>query len=427
MEEPIIARDGNDVVFLYENVVQIRARNPSTRRGRPEIEVQITIQPQHQPTGRGRVYWGTIGPLSKSNVRETVKRCNESASGFPWDLIIDDFCWQIVEQLRKPPKVTPIGKGPIAADQPMYLVYPLLQKDEPTILYGDGGVGKSLVAAFVSVLATDGLAASGLNAEPGKVLYVDWETNEKTVWERIWAIKRALNRQEMLIDRNLEVQYQRASQPLAKWGDKLSEIVVTNEISLVVIDSLGMALAGSFNDAEPVIEIFQTLRTLNTTTLIIDHVGKAEGASERGPIGSRFKHNIARSVWEIRKVDSEAGFRVGLYHRKTNRGRLHKPFGFQIDVEEGGDFLMESATFSRIEIEDDEGLSEGLSPYERIRNYLKPGAQPMKDIVEELADINPNTIKSLLRRHFQQVDRGTYGLKARPADPAPAQQTRMEH
>ena len=424
MEDPIITRHGTEIVFVYENYVKLCVRNPTTRMGRPEIEVDITLKPQHHPTGNGRVYRGTLGPLSKTNVRETLKRCNETAPGIDWPTILDDFCWRVVDKLREPEKIKRVGNGLLPTDRPMYQLAPLLQKDQPTILYGDGGVGKSLVATFLSVLVSDGIDTCGLRAVPGKVLYIDWETNSETVHERVWAIKRALKQQTLLIDRELEVEYLRADKPLKAWADQLPAMISESGIELVVIDSLGMALAGSFNDGDEVIGIFQAIRTLATTTLIIDHQGKAEGAAALGPIGSRYKHNLARSVWEIRKVDSEDGFRVGLFHRKTNRGRKHPPFGFNIEIEEDDNQMMVNATFTRIAVEEDDGLAQGLSTYERLRAVLKNGALGLRDIYAEMPDVNEGAVRSTLKRHFQQINRGTYGLKAHAEDP---KQARLEH
>ena len=180
----------------------------------------------------------------------------------------------------------------------------------------------------------------------------------------------------------------------------------------------------SFNEGEFVVEFFQSLRTLDVTTLIIDHQAKGEGSSERGPIGSAYKKALARSVWEIRKVQNTENFRVGLFHRKVNRGRPSRPFGIDINITEDDNHNMLAARFSRINVSDDDELAEGLSNYERLRLLLRDGEMPLREIYEAMDGVQQATVRSLLRRRFQQTKRGFYGLKAH-AEEAPTEQATL--
>ena len=196
MDAPTILREGTGYVVLYEQFgIEVRASNPTKRFGRPEMEVRITIPATG--SGDGRVYWGGVGLMSKSNVKETITRCNRTAPRelwanghqVEWDDIIDDLCWRLLLELRKPPVSVHVGKDAPPADKPVYQLYPLLQKDVPTIIYGDSGVGKSLLATFLAALVTNGTETTGLNPDPGNVLYMDWETSKEILHERIWAVK----------------------------------------------------------------------------------------------------------------------------------------------------------------------------------------------------------------------------------------------
>ena len=419
--DPIVTKHGHDWVFIYDDAVQVRARNPTTRFGRPNVEVQITIRPKYNPSGSGKVYWATLGLLSKSGVAEAVRRCNAIADGFPWAVIIDNFCWTMMEILRKPAPLQHGGKVEPDRTKPIYELYPILQKNEPTILYGDSGVGKSLLAVWMGVLVGDGINQCGLEARPGKTLYVDWETTHETFDERVWAVKKGLMHDNLLIDTTYEMPYYRATAPLKDWANVLVDRITEEGVSLVILDSLGMALAGNFNDGEVVVEFFQQLRTLNATSLIIDHQAKGEGSSDRGPIGSAYKKALARSVWELRKVENADNFRVGLFHRKVNRGRPARPFGIDISIAEDEQHNMVAARFSRVDVADDDELAEGLSIYERIYHLLKKGDKPAKEILEILSDVNQNTVRAMLRRRFQQTARGVYGLQAH-LEEAPTEQ-----
>ena len=82
------------------------------------------------------------------------------------------------------------------------------------------------------------------------------------------------------------LRYQNVTGPLTDWIDDVAKYIAKEEIDLVVIDSLGQALGGVVNESENVIKLFQSVRELDATTLLIDHQGKGEDAAERGAIGS---------------------------------------------------------------------------------------------------------------------------------------------
>ena len=209
------------------------------------------------------------------------------------------------------------------------------------------------------------------------------------------------------------MRYLQSETPLKEWADILPDMVATDNIDLLILDSLGMALSGSFNDGDVVVELFQIIRRLKCTTLIIDHQAKAEGSSEQGPIGSTYKKALARSVWEIRKAEGD-GFRIGLYHRKSNRGRLHKPIGFEIDVDEDPYHNITEARFSSIQVSDDENLSKGTSAADQLANVLNSGTLSLQDIYDALPDIAKATLRATLSRHrrFLKNDDGHWGLTA---------------
>ena len=372
---------------------------------------------------RDRVYWGTIGLMSKSGIRETIKQCETNAPGMTdWGTLIFDLCWRSIDELRKPQPIQAIGENRLSPDSPTYQLYPILQKNEPTILYGDAGTGKSMFAVLLGTLVDNDISLHGMQPTQGKVVYVDWETTSDAVWERVWAIKNGLFQTDELIPHAYAMSYLRATGPLHDWGRELIDRLLKHKADMVILDSLGIALAGRFNDAEAVTGFFQTLRELEITSLIIDHVGKAEGSAELGPIGSVYKKGLSRSVWELRRVDEDEGFRVALFHRKVNRGRKHRPIGFKIDIAEGTDYLMDQAVFSPLTVRESEGMAEGLSLRERLHRLLATGPLHLKDIYESLEGVHQTTVRKTLGRYFQQTPtRGVWALKAQQAEPDPEQ------
>ena len=201
----------------------------------------------------------------------------------------------------------------------MYQVWPLLPSHQPTIIYGQGGIGKSWLAAYLCALVDNRLTVNGLSADYGRSLYVDWETDKATIEGRAWGIKQG----EPQIAPDWALAYQRAHGPLVEWIDELATHVEREQFDLVVLDSVGLALGGDANDAQTVLAFFDALRQLEATTLLIDHMTKGSDSQERGVFGSAYKRNSARSLWEMRQAEGE--LTMGLYHRKANNSKLSPP------------------------------------------------------------------------------------------------------
>ena len=195
------------------------------------------------------------------------------------------------------------------------------------------------------------------------------------------------------------MRYQTATGPLVDWIEDLGRYVSANEIDLVVIDSLGLALAGVVNESESVVKLFEGLRELDATTLLIDHQGKGEEANQRGAIGSSYKRHYARSEWEMRRAEEGDGFTIGLYHRKANNARRSPPIGLNIQIESDELGRAQTATFTRSDVQDDPELAKGLSP------------NPPKDTDGRREDSGRGWVRELQGRWP-----GVLGLMGGPAD-----------
>ena len=277
---------------------------------------------------------------------------------------------------------------------------------------GRAASGKSWLGLYLCALVDNGLTVNGLNADVGNSLYVDWETDRATLEARAWAIKRG----EPQISDGWGLRYQAAQGPLVDWIDTLANHVAGDKFDLVVIDSVGLALGGDANDAETVLAFFRALHQLETTTLLIDHMTKGPDSQERGAFGSIYKRNSARSYWEMRQA-ADGEMTMGLYHRKTNLGRLSSPVGLNLEIVEDDDYTIQSASFSRCDVTDDPELAKGISTPLRILSALRHGAMSLENIYEALDDIPRTTVQPTLTR---MVKRGqlvrpqgsTYGLAA---------------
>ena len=100
-----------------------------------------------------------------------------------------------------------------------------------------------------------------------------------------------------------------------------------------------MALGGDAGNDEKVLTFFTALRQIEATILLVDHMTKGPDSEERGAFGSIYKRNQARSYWEMRQA-ADGEMTMGLYHRKTNLGRLSPPVGLSLEIVEDDDYTI---------------------------------------------------------------------------------------
>ena len=145
--------------------------------------------------------------------------------------MIDDVCDRALDNQRTKLKPKIVGLKEPIRERPVYQVWPLLPSRQMTIIYGQGGIGKSWLALYLCALVDHGLSLNGLNADAGNSLYVDWETDRDTLEGRAWAIKRG----EPEIDDGWGLRYQSAQGPLVDWIDDLANHVARERFDLVII------------------------------------------------------------------------------------------------------------------------------------------------------------------------------------------------
>jgi hypothetical protein len=326
--------------------------------------------------------------LTSTQARRTLARhLEERVPELDWTAIIEQACVLVLRAYREGEPVVAVHD--VAPRQgPRFRLDPVILEGHPNLIFGAGGVGKSLLALYFGVLVSSGHHHNGLSPMPGNVLYLDYETSPEELRERVLAIEAGLGEPGFS-----NILYRFSHQPLANDTEEVQRIVSEKQIEFAVIDSMGPAVGADPNSPEAVIAYFTALRSLRITTLTLDHVAK--NAATPTPFGSVYKTNLSRSVFELRK-EQEPGddtMQMGLFHRKANFGKLLPPMGL------AATFTPTAIAFSMCSVRDVPALLEGSSHADRIEELLKSeGAMTAKEVAETLG-IPQNAIRAVLSRH----------------------------
>lgn len=254
-----------------------------------------------------------------------------------------------------------------------------------TVPFGDGGVGKSTLALYLSCAVASGVSFLGLRTTTsGPVLFLDYETNKRVQARRLRKLARGLE-----IEAPEQIVYKKLTQPVATIGPELRWLCRDHDPALIVLDSLGYAGAATI-DAEPTLAVFRVLNSLECPVLAPAHVAKS--GDQNKPYGSAFAWNSARSVIEIRKHQDvgDDTIQVGMFHRKANDDKLQRPLGVEIQ------FLPEITLIKKIDVRDTP-LAEHLPLGDRLEALLRDGAQHYDELARRTG-AKKETVRTTLRR-----------------------------
>jgi AAA domain len=392
MAGPTVRRDGDvwHIAWTEHGVAMGIDRLKETSDG---LKAEVTIE-----SGIGGRVVGpvTLNLLNTRSQAELANRCFKRVNNLKqetWDGLMVYACAIVAKQYRSPTPTIDLSQledaGPVD-----YLIPGLVPRAETTVVYGDGESTKSLLCLLVSLCVSMGRELPwGARPQAGNVLYLDWETNARTVASRL----RRLALGELCAVPT--VHYRQCFRSLTDELPNIREQISKMDISLVVVDSIGFAASGALVEDETARSAMNALRQMTPATrLVVAHVSKSasESPGPVKPFGSAFFWNGMRSGIEVRRSEDQASdnlIDIGLYHRKANDGRHERPIGMSVmfDGADGG------ILFSPSDLGDVPDLAARTPLSSRIRNMLRNGAQTTRKVADEL-DVKENVVRVTLGR-----------------------------
>lgn len=333
-----------------------------------------------------------LGLKSDTGQTKLSTSLNKLTNAIPWKAILQRACSLVLRRYRTGTP-TLILTGDMAVEPLTYVLNPIAFKKKTTVLYGDGGLGKSSLALFLGMCVSAGQSLVGFRALKGRALYLDYEDDGDVHVRRLQAILRG--HPELT---GATIHYQRCTEPLSRLTSGLVRLIQGAGITFVILDSI-MAATGGDSSAEAAAKLFAALRQLDTTALALGHVPKtvAEGQDHQTVYGSVFHQNFARSVFEIQKRQEvgEDGAILALIHRKSNLSRLHHPIGLRMSQNADSTELR----YEPCDLNQVVDMAKTLPAAAQIRNLLDDGQPRIAKQIAEETELKLATVKSTLSKH----------------------------
>lgn len=285
------------------------------------------------------------------------------------------------------------------SEKPTWLLHPFILGDGATIVFGQGGLGKSLLtlAAMLS-LELDAPVIPGVKPiEKRNGLYLDWEDSAETQAERFSMLLRG----QGLDPHEYGLLHRTCSAPLSDSISTVKGIIDANNISYLVIDSAALACGGGPESADGALNFFNALNRLKVPSLIIAH--QVKNSNQPYPFGSIFWHNSARCTWEIKgrdnnNTDNSGNVAIRLLNQKSNRGAREREKAYEI--------IFTSDQIKMRSLNRDERLEEfgaDAAPLsERIRRELLQGPLTTATLANRL-DKSVDIIRAELNKSNRRV------------------------
>lgn len=336
------------------------------------LTTEITIK-STMPGVAQHVHQARLNLTSTTARRTLIRELESRIPDYPWPSLVEELAVRVLEAHRQgEPVIALADYSPTEALD--FRLTPILQEQQSTVFYGQGESGKTWIGLFIACLLTLPLPALGWQPEPGPVLYLDYETDPDTGWDRINMITKGLN--APIPD---HLYWRQMLHPLAGDIEIIQREVLEKGIVLVVVDSAALACMEP-EKSELTIPYFAALRSLKCTTLTIAHT-EASGRQDR-PFGSIFWRNLPRANFRLRS-NSDSGnddLVVGIKQTKGNNRRRLQDIGVKLSFSS----FDNAVSFSRVDVADVEELANTLPLKTRIAHLLRKGALTSTELADQL-------------------------------------------
>jgi len=416
MQKPAYERHGDSFFLTWQDKGIAFGINRLNDKGFYGLQGYLTVEAITAET-RGIAFGPVI--LGLENVkgqREMADTLAERVNGMDkstWLTLVAQACSKVSQEWRAGSPTVDLRDLAADAGPVQFMWDRLIPLNETTILYGDGESAKSLIALMLSVSHSLGLPTPwGPAPAVGKVMYLDFETNGKTVASRLRRICAGMGVSVP------SILYRQCKRSIHDELPSIIEDISRKNISLVVCDSIGFAVTGSLVDDDTARQAISALRQMECTRLVIGHVSADTAknpTNKASPFGSRFFWNGMREGLEIRRAKEGTNgdddvIDLGIYPRKGNDGPKHRDLALRVAF----DGLAGPIAFDEQDLIDVPDLAQGQSMPTRLRQMLKRGKASLIELAEAV-DSTPDKVRTTLNRMPDTIALEPGGGKGHPS------------
>ena len=294
--------------------------------------------------------------------------------------LLEAFCQYISAQEKIGAPAVTLRDVPVRSSQVRFFdVLGLrLPMNHMSMLFGAADTLKSFLA--LDILAE--VAAQG-----GRGLYCDWELNDEDHRLRLGAICGPTMPEA--------IKYCKCERPLVVEIDRLRRIVRAEGITYAVLDSVAYGTLGDPAEAGPAMDYCRAVGQLGVGALAIAHITKTGDQNDQMPYGSVFWNASARMTWNVKRSETSDDGEVvmlGCFNRKSNLGAKRPAVGVRVQ------FDQDRTTFSNTDLATIDDMAQMLPLWQRIRQVVLRGPQPLHAIASALDYDNTETLERTVRR-----------------------------
>jgi len=335
--------------------------------------------------------------LGSSRVRTTFSnRWATLVQGFPyeWGPTVDQMCATIVQAERELDESRPLGIPMVRREEPYYF-WPLVREGGCSLLFGDGGSGKSVIALWIALALTTDCDVPK-PCEPQKqsrVLYLDWEADWETHNSRLLRLAQGA---KVPPPEAPALEWLHMDQPLVDRVRAIRRKMDDIGADVVVHDSVSWAAGGSLLDDDIARSYLQAVRRIGGTHLAIAHVSAdtaKNGFRGAHAFGSRFWHHGPRLTTYIRR-SGENGTIAFLRQKANNDAPIPDAWGLNFEWEAEGGPIYVTGT----KVSDAPDLIQMSGPADRAAALLSGGVSMTNKDLAGVIGIGEEYLSRLLKK-----------------------------
>ena len=400
---PILEAIGNVFVVSWDEGVEITFQRLYDHRDY-HVDAEITVIDEEELNPR------LLGPVRTSITktwRQMVSDLEEVSERPDWRQRLRQASQLVLDSHRSGAPVVALGDYD-PPEPTAEMLQGIIWEGMPTLVYGPGGIGKSIIGLNILSAIHTGRAMAGLETKQSNSLILDWETSDRQTWWRNSEILRAQDISPKSWEdpdapesgRTGMVFYRFMHGPLADDVEYLRQQIAEKNIGTICVDSAGPACGGEPESAGATLKFFESLRMLTDhdkplQSLIIAHVTHAakQGITKRSPFGSVYWTNIPRQVFELQSAQTEGANHsdYALHHRKSNLGPLQKPLAFRLTWGQG-------CIIEPLDLRSNARLVAGLDLPDRARILIEEGGAMPATRIADITGLTERVINTELGR-----------------------------